>query len=50
MVGNWGILGGWEVSFYATSPEAVPDVVKAMRAFAPTLPPDARLSITEVGS
>ncbi|MFZ1727806.1 MAG: hypothetical protein WBO29_00725 [Albidovulum sp.] len=50
MDGNWGVLGGWDVSFYATSADSVPDVLNAMRAFAPTLPPDAHLSITEAGT
>lgn len=36
-----GVLGGWEVSFYATRPEKAPELVAALRAFAPTLPPGA---------
>ena len=50
MDGNWGVLGGWEVSFYATTAEAAPELREAMRAFAPTLPPDAHLSIDGAGS
>ncbi|WP_343081206.1 hypothetical protein [Ostreiculturibacter nitratireducens] len=32
------VLGGWVVTFYATSPELVPELTEALREFAPTLP------------
>ncbi|WP_343116779.1 hypothetical protein [Ostreiculturibacter nitratireducens] len=33
-----GILGDWEVSFYATEPVLVPELTAALHAFVPTLP------------
>ncbi len=40
-----GVLGGYEVAFYATDPAAAPKLREALRAFAPTLPADARITI-----
>lgn len=45
MVSPRGVLGGYEVAFYATDPAAAPKLREALRAFAPTLPADARITI-----
>lgn len=45
MVNPRGVLGDYDVSIYATTPEAAPELAARLRAFAPTLPVDARLTI-----
>ena len=49
MDGHFGKIGDWTVSFYATDPASVDDLRAAMVAFAPTLPPDAHMTLTEAG-
>lgn len=41
-----GLLGDYKVSFYATGPAAAPKLLGDLRAFVPTLPPEARFTFT----
>lgn len=43
-----GALGAWEVDFYAADPAFAPEMRDKLRAFAPTLPDEAILSVIEV--
>ncbi len=40
-----GVLGGYEVTFYATDPQAAPKLRQNIKDFAPTLPAEARITL-----
>lgn len=40
-----GVLGAWKVDFYATDPSFAPEMRDRLRAFAPTLPEEAVLTV-----